>query len=44
MTVDPINGYTAAGGLASWTLGTNINATRTYDTRLRVTGETAAQQ
>lgn len=33
--------YTPAGGLQSFTLGTQINVVRGYDNRLRVTGETA---
>jgi len=33
--------YNAAGGLTSWTLGTGITATRTYDKRLRLTKELA---
>lgn len=36
-----IGSYTPAGAIQSMTLGPNINVTRTYDNRLRVTGETA---
>jgi YD repeat-containing protein len=43
-SADPNSGYTAAGGLQTWVLGTNIDSVRTYDDRLRVTGETATQK
>jgi len=32
--------YTAAGGLSGATYGTGLNLTRTYDSRMRITGET----
>jgi YD repeat-containing protein len=40
-TVDPANGYTPAGAIQSMILGNNISVTKTYDIRLRPTGETA---
>jgi hypothetical protein len=36
--------YMPFGAIQSMTLGTNINVTKTYDLRLRVTGESAGQQ
>jgi YD repeat-containing protein len=35
------NGYTAAGAIQSILLGNDVSVTKTYDSRLRVTGETA---
>ena len=40
-TADPTNGYTAAGGIQNMILGDSIYVTKTYDNRLRTTGETA---
>jgi YD repeat-containing protein len=40
-TADPINGYTAAGGIQNMILGNSIFVTKTYDNRLRTTKETA---
>jgi len=40
-TADPTNGYTAAGGIQNMILGNSIFVTKTYDNRLRTTGETA---
>jgi YD repeat-containing protein len=40
-TADPTNGYTAAGGIQNMILGDSIFVTKTYDSRLRTTGETA---
>ncbi len=42
-TVNPTSGYAPFGALQNWTLGANLNVNRTYDDRLRVTGETASQ-
>ncbi len=36
-----VQGYNAAGALQNWTLGNNLNVARCYDSRLRVTSETA---
>lgn len=36
--------YTPSNALSSWFIGPHILAGRTYDTRLRVTGQTGAQQ
>jgi YD repeat-containing protein len=41
-TADPSTGYTAAGAIQSMILGNNIFINKTYDNRLRTTGETAA--
>jgi hypothetical protein len=35
--------YTPFNALSSWLLGTQLSTTRTYDTRLRVTGQSSAQ-
>ncbi len=43
-TADPTSGYTAAGALQNLTLGNSISVIKTYDNRLRATGETAKQQ
>jgi len=43
-TADPTSGYTAAGALQNFTLGNSISVIKTYDNRLRATGETAKQQ
>ena len=40
-TADPANGYTPAGGIQNILLGNNITVTKTYDDRLRTTGELA---
>jgi YD repeat-containing protein len=40
-TADPANGYTASGAIQNMVLGDNIFVNKTYDNRLRVTGETA---
>jgi YD repeat-containing protein len=42
-TANEANSYSAGGAPQKWTLGTNLNLVRTFDTRLRVTGETATQ-
>ncbi len=36
-----VQGYNAAGALQNWMLGNNLGVTRCYDSRLRVTSETA---
>lgn len=36
-----VQGYNAAGALQNWTLGNNLGVARCYDSRLRVTSETA---
>jgi YD repeat-containing protein len=38
-TADPADGYTAPGGIQDILLGNNITVTKTYDNRLRTTGE-----
>jgi len=40
-TADPSAGYSAAGAIQNVILGNNIFVNKTYDSRLRVTGETA---
>ena len=40
-TADPSSGYTPAGAIQNMVLGDNIFVNKTYDRRLRVTGETA---
>jgi YD repeat-containing protein len=40
-TADPNNGYTASGAVQNVLLGNNIFVNKTYDSRLRTTGETA---
>jgi YD repeat-containing protein len=40
-TADPTNGYTAAGAIQNMVLGNSIFINKTYDIRLRTTGETA---
>lgn len=42
-TADPTNGFTAAGALQNMLLGNNIVVNKTYDNRLRTTGETATR-
>jgi YD repeat-containing protein len=42
-TPDPTAGYTPAGALQNFTLGNRISVINTYDNRLRITGQTAAQ-
>jgi hypothetical protein len=36
--------YQPFGALSSWLLGGHLAVTRSYDNRLRVTGQSAAQQ
>lgn len=36
-----VQGYTAAGALQNWNVGNFLNFSRTYDNRLRITGESA---
>jgi YD repeat-containing protein len=43
-TADPTSGYSPAGALQNLTLGNSISVIKTYDNRLRATGETAKQQ
>jgi YD repeat-containing protein len=43
-TAAPTNGYSPAGALQNFTLGNSISVIKTYDNRLRTTGETATQQ
>lgn len=44
-TPDPSAGYTPFNALQNWTLGSgNLSVSKSYDNRLRVTGETAIQQ
>jgi YD repeat-containing protein len=40
-TVNPSNGYSPADALQNFTLSNNLSVAKTYDNRLRVTGETA---
>jgi len=40
-TADPTNGYTPAGAIQNMVLGDNIFVNKTYDKRLRTTGEVA---
>jgi YD repeat-containing protein len=40
-TVNPSSGYSPADALQNFTLSNNLSVARTYDNRLRVTGETA---
>jgi hypothetical protein len=40
-TADPTAGYTAFGAIQNVILGDNIFVSKTYDKRLRTTGETA---
>jgi len=42
-TANPANGYTAEGGIQNMILGNSIFVTKTYDNRLRTTGETATR-
>lgn len=42
-TADPTNGYSPAGGIQNVLLGNNIAVTKTYDNRLRTTGESATR-
>ena len=41
-TANPTSGYAPFGALQNWTYGANLNGTKTFDNRLRVTGETAS--
>jgi YD repeat-containing protein len=43
-TLFSAQGYTAFGALSNWQLGAHLEVTRNYDNRLRVTGQSAAQQ
>jgi YD repeat-containing protein len=43
-TADPTNGYTAAGTIQNIFLGNNIFVNKTYDNRLRTTGENATHR
>lgn len=44
-TPDPSAGYTPFNALQNWTLGSgNLSVSKSYDSRLRVTGQTAIQQ
>jgi hypothetical protein len=40
-TADPNAGYTPAGATQNMLLGDYMSVTKTYDSRLRITGETA---
>ena len=42
-TANSSDGYTASGALQDWTFGANLNVTRSYDNRLRITSETATR-
>jgi hypothetical protein len=39
-----VQGYTPFNTLSNWLIGPHISAGRTYDNRLRVIGQTGAQQ
>ena len=43
-TADPAAGYTPSGQIQNFSLGSHIGVTKTYDNRLRSTGETATNQ
>ena len=42
-TLLSVQGYSPAGGLLNWMLGPNLNLTRTYDSRLRVSSQTVTK-
>jgi len=44
LTVNSTSGYTPFGAAQNWTLGNHLNVSKSFDTRLRATGENATKQ
>ena len=44
VTVNSTSGYTPFGAAQNWALGNHLNVTKSFDTRLRATGENATKQ